>query len=103
MPMAARTSSRITPTTLTTIGSTSSSAVNRRDRTGRKSRAGPGPDLARLGVYAYGSSVILASNTFNAENYWVDVLFSAAQGQPPPPAMTSPLTASGTVGAPFSY
>jgi hypothetical protein len=54
------------------------------------------------GVYAYNSSVAFPSNTFNANNYWVDVLFSAAQGQPAP-AITSPLTASGTVGVPFSY
>ena len=27
------------------------------------------------GVYAYGSSVSFPSNTFNATNYWVDVMF----------------------------
>jgi hypothetical protein len=28
------------------------------------------------GVYAYGSSSVFPSNTYNATNYWVDVLFS---------------------------
>src|SRR5205085_2810048 len=43
------------------------------------------------------------NNTFNSDNFWVDVLFFASQSQPPPPAITSPLTASGTVGVAFSY
>jgi Domain of unknown function (DUF4082)/Bacterial Ig domain/Putative Ig domain len=58
---------------------------------------------ANAGVYAYSSSVVFPSNSFNSETYWVDVLFSAAQGQPAPPAITSPLTASGKVGVAFSY
>jgi hypothetical protein len=52
---------------------------------------------ANAGVYTYGSSVMFPSSTFNAQNYWVDVLFS------PAPAITSPLTANGTFGAAFSY
>jgi N,N-dimethylformamidase beta subunit-like protein/uncharacterized protein DUF4082/Big-like domain-containing protein/putative Ig domain-containing protein len=54
------------------------------------------------GVYTYGSSASFPSQTYNSDNYWVDVLFSAA---PPtaPPAITSALTVSGTVGAAFSY
>jgi hypothetical protein len=57
---------------------------------------------ANAGVYAYGSSVSFPSNTYNASNYWVDVLFAVP---PPtaPPAITSGLTASGMVGVPFNY
>jgi len=54
---------------------------------------------ANAGVYTYSSSVVFPSNTWNAQNYWTDVLFSAAQA----PAITSPLTTSGTVGVAFSY
>ena len=64
--------------------------------------SGPLTAPANAGVYAYSSSVVFPSSTFNAENYWVDVLFFAAQAQAPP-AITSPLTASGTVGVAFSY
>ena len=75
--------------------------------TGRPGSGRPGNGSltapANTGVYAYSSSVVFPSNTFNAENYWVDVLFSAAQGQPAPPAITSSLTASGTVGVALSY
>ena len=55
------------------------------------------------GVYAYSGSAVFPSNIFNAENYWIDVLFLAGQAQQQPPAITSPLTASGTVGVAFSY
>jgi len=61
------------------------------------------PDSASSGgngVYIYGSTVSFPSNTYNATNFWVDVVFSAT---PAPPAITSALTASGTVGTPFSY
>jgi hypothetical protein len=58
---------------------------------------------ANAGVYAYNSSVVFPSNVFSAANYWVDVLFVAAQGPPAPPVISSPLTASGTVGVTFSY
>jgi hypothetical protein len=63
---------------------------------------GPLAAPVNAGVYAYGSSAIFPSQIFNSDNYWVDVLFSAA---PPTtqPAITSALTASGTVGLPFSY
>jgi hypothetical protein len=57
---------------------------------------------ANAGVYAYSSNVVFPSNTFMSDNYWVDVLFAASQAQQPP-AITSPLTASGTVGVAFSY
>ena len=32
--------------------------------------------LASGGVYAYGSSDAFPSNTYNASNYWVDVVYS---------------------------
>jgi hypothetical protein len=57
---------------------------------------------ANAGVYAYSSSVVFPSNTYMSDNYWLDVLFAAAQAQSPP-AITSPLTASGTVGVAVSY
>jgi hypothetical protein len=63
---------------------------------------GPLTAPINAGVYAYSTNVVFPSNTYNAENYWVDVLFSAAQAQSPP-AITSPLTASGAVGVAFSY
>jgi Domain of unknown function (DUF4082)/Bacterial Ig domain/Putative Ig domain len=54
------------------------------------------------GVYAYGSAAIFPSQIFNSTNYWVDVLFSAGPNTALP-AITSALTASGTVGGAFSY
>jgi hypothetical protein len=32
------------------------------------------------GVYAYGASSAFPTNTFNASNYWVDVVFNSATG-----------------------
>jgi len=32
--------------------------------------------LAAGGVYAYGASNAFPSNTFNASNYWVDVVYT---------------------------
>jgi Domain of unknown function (DUF4082)/Bacterial Ig domain/Putative Ig domain len=52
------------------------------------------------GVYVYSSAVAFPSNTYNATNYWVDVVFAAT---PSPPVITSASTASGTVNSPFSY
>ena len=37
---------------------------------------GPLTALANGGVYAYGSATTFPSNTFNASNYWVDVVFT---------------------------
>ena len=37
---------------------------------------GPLTALASGGVYAYGSPGTFPSNTFNASNYWVDVVYS---------------------------
>ena len=35
------------------------------------------------GVYAYGSGSIFPTNSFNASNYWVDVVFNGSANQPP--------------------
>jgi hypothetical protein len=35
------------------------------------------------GVYAYGTGSIFPTNSFNASNYWVDVVFNGASLQPP--------------------
>jgi hypothetical protein len=32
--------------------------------------------LSANGVYAYGASAKFPTNTFNASNYWVDVIFA---------------------------
>jgi hypothetical protein len=37
---------------------------------------GPVTALANGGVYAYGSGNVFPTNTFNASNYWVDVVYS---------------------------
>lgn len=63
---------------------------------------GPLTAPANAGVYAYSSSPVFPSNTYQSDNYWVDVLFAATQAGAPP-AITSPLTASGTAGGAFSY
>jgi hypothetical protein len=41
------------------------------------------------GVYAYGSSSSFPANTFNACNYWVDVIFMAAGGDPNAPPVAN--------------
>jgi hypothetical protein len=38
---------------------------------------GPLTALASGGVYAYGSGSVFPSNSFNASNYWVDVVYSS--------------------------
>ena len=42
--------------------------------------SGPLTALANGGVYAYGSSTTFPSNSFNATNYWVDVVYSTPSG-----------------------
>jgi hypothetical protein len=54
------------------------------------------------GVYAYGGPGGYPSNTYNATNYWVDILFTMPSSTPAPVISSSP-TASGVVGIPFSY
>ena len=51
------------------------------------------------GVYAYGASGTFPINTFNAENYWVDVVFTTSLGpDTTPPTVVSPTPAAGTTG-----
>ena len=42
------------------------------------------------GVYAYGASSLFPNQTYNAANYWVDVMFEP--GYPPPPTTLTSLT-----------
>ena len=44
-------------------------------------------DVSSNGVYAYGSSSLFPTQTWNNANYWVDVVFQA--GSPPPPTLKS--------------
>jgi len=48
------------------------------------------------GVYAYGSSIGLPTQTWNDSNYWVDVVFVPA-GSPPPPSSAATYSISGKV------
>jgi hypothetical protein len=47
------------------------------------------------GLYAYGSGVTFPTNTYNASNYWVDVLFAP---EPPPTIPGAPSGATATAG-----
>ena len=49
---------------------------------------GPLTALASGGVYAYGSANAFPSNTFNASNYWVDVVYTQSAGATPPTVTT---------------
>ncbi len=53
------------------------------------------------GVYNYSSTTTFPSSTFNATNYWVDLVFSATGTTPPdttPPAVSSVSPADGATG-----
>jgi hypothetical protein len=51
------------------------------------------------GVYGYGPSGTFPANTFNSENYWVDVVFTSNVGpDTTPPVMTLAAPASGSTG-----
>ena len=62
---------------------------------------GPLTALASGGVYAYGSANAFPSSSFNASNYWVDVVYSQSAGSTPP-AVTSVTPSSGSTGNPVS-
>jgi hypothetical protein len=62
---------------------------------------GPLTALASGGVYAYGSGSVFPSNTFNASNYWVDVVFSPGSGGSSP-SVTGVTPADGSTGNPVS-
>lgn len=56
------------------------------------------------GVYAYGATAVFPTNSYNAANYWVDVLFSPGNANVTnPPVINSALTASAFANQPFSY
>ena len=62
---------------------------------------GPLTALASGGVYAYGSGNAFPSSTFNASNYWVDVVYSQTAGATPP-TVTTVTPSSGATGVPVS-
>ena len=52
------------------------------------------------GVYGYGASGTFPTNTFNSENYWVDILFATSIGpDTTPPAVVSVSPINGATGA----
>jgi len=62
---------------------------------------GPVTALASGGVYVYGSGNAFPSNTFNASNYWVDVVYTQTAGATPP-TVTTVTPAAGSTGNPVS-
>src|SRR5262249_3537053 len=62
---------------------------------------GPLTALASGGVFAYGSGSIFPSQTFNASNYWVDVVYSQTGGTTPP-VVSAGTPADGSTGVPVS-
>ena len=62
---------------------------------------GPLTALASGGVYAYGSANAFPSNSFNASNYWVDVVYSQSAGATPP-TVTTVTPSAGATGNPVS-
>jgi len=63
---------------------------------------GPLTALAAGGVYAYGSGNVFPTNTFNAANYWVDVVYSQSGGGGTPPSVTGVTPADGSTGVAVS-
>ncbi|MGZ6880211.1 MAG: DUF4082 domain-containing protein [Mycobacteriaceae bacterium] len=62
---------------------------------------GPLTALASGGVYAYGSGNAFPTNSYNASNYWVDVVYSPTSGSTPP-TVTTVTPAAGSTGNPVS-
>jgi Domain of unknown function (DUF4082)/Bacterial Ig-like domain len=62
---------------------------------------GPLTALASGGVYAYGANNAFPSTSFNASNYWVDVVYSQTAASTPP-TVTSATPASGATGVAVS-
>jgi hypothetical protein len=62
---------------------------------------GPLTALASGGVYAYGSASTFPSLTYNASNYWVDVVYSPPSGTTPP-TVTTATPSAGSTGNPVS-
>src|SRR6185503_2957815 len=62
---------------------------------------GPLTALAGGGVYAYGSANAFPSNSFNASNYWVDVVYTQSAGSTPP-TVTAVTPSDGATGVAVS-
>ncbi len=62
---------------------------------------GPLTALASGGVYVYGPANAFPSNSFNASNYWVDVVYTQSSGTTPP-AVTTVTPSGGSTGNPVS-
>jgi hypothetical protein len=62
---------------------------------------GPLTALASGGVYAYGSANAFPSSSYNASNYWVDVVYSPSSGTTPP-TVTTVTPSSGSTSNPVS-
>jgi hypothetical protein len=62
---------------------------------------GPLTALASGGVYAYGSGNAFPSNSFNASNYWVDLVYSPSSGTTAP-VVTGVTPGAGSTGNPVS-
>jgi hypothetical protein len=62
---------------------------------------GPLTALASGGVYAYGSANGFPSNSFNASNYWVDVVYTQS-GSTTPPTVTAVTPTNGSTSNPVS-
>jgi N,N-dimethylformamidase beta subunit-like, C-terminal/Domain of unknown function (DUF4082)/Bacterial Ig-like domain/Fibronectin type III domain/Bacterial Ig domain len=62
---------------------------------------GPLTALASGGVYAYGSGNAFPSSTYQASNYWVDVVYSQTAGATPP-TVTTVTPSAGATGVPVS-
>jgi hypothetical protein len=62
---------------------------------------GPLTALASGGVFSYGSGNAFPTSSFNASNYWVDVVYSPTSGTTPP-TVTSVTPAAGSTGNPVS-
>ena len=62
---------------------------------------GPLTALAGGGVYSYGPSNTFPTSTWNASNYWVDVVYSPTAGTTPP-AVTAVTPGSGATGVAVS-
>jgi Domain of unknown function (DUF4082)/Bacterial Ig-like domain/Bacterial Ig domain len=59
------------------------------------------PGSGGNGVYRYGAAGTFPADTFNATNYWVDIVFSPGSGGPPagtPPTVTAVSPPEGTPG-----
>ena len=72
-------------------------ASRRRQRAAARARATE--STVANGVYRYGASAAFPTNTFNSENYWVDVVFATSTApDTTPPQVSSVTPASGATG-----